>query len=240
MILLPLGGIILNLQADLANATGVLPTANGGTGSATGTWSISGAWAATATGAITLTSGDSFTIAAGGTNKNVVLTPSGTGIVTTAKKMTVTDATAGTGFSTAALVVTGGIAAGDTCFLTNVVAAATGIFQFNGRATIYSPAADKFRLTNPGFSSASTMLLFSLETNAAAAIKRNGATLEVRLADDSGFAAKQSLYERFGSGTPEGNVTAPVGARYSRTDGGAGTSFYVKESGAGNTGWVAK
>lgn len=43
-----------------------------------------------------------------------------------------------------------------------------------------------------------------------------------------------------GSGTPEGAVTAPVGSLYSRTDGGAGTSFYVKESGTGNTGWVAK
>lgn len=43
-----------------------------------------------------------------------------------------------------------------------------------------------------------------------------------------------------GSGTPEGSVTAPVGSLYSRTDGGAGTSLYVKESGTGNTGWVAK
>jgi hypothetical protein len=30
-----------------------------------------------------------------------------------------------------------------------------------------------------------------------------------------------------GAGTPEGNVTAPVGSTYHRTDGGAGTSFYV-------------
>jgi hypothetical protein len=43
-----------------------------------------------------------------------------------------------------------------------------------------------------------------------------------------------------GSGTPEGVITAPIGSTYHRTDGGAGTSFYVKESGAGNTGWVAK
>ena len=43
-----------------------------------------------------------------------------------------------------------------------------------------------------------------------------------------------------GSGTPESSVTAPVGSIYFRTDGGASTSFYVKESGAGNTGWVAK
>lgn len=43
-----------------------------------------------------------------------------------------------------------------------------------------------------------------------------------------------------GTGTPEGAVTAPVGAMYSRTDGGASTTFYVKESGTGNTGWIAK
>ena len=42
------------------------------------------------------------------------------------------------------------------------------------------------------------------------------------------------------SGSPEGSVTASVGSLYSRKDGGAGTSLYVKESGTGNTGWVAK
>lgn len=41
-------------------------------------------------------------------------------------------------------------------------------------------------------------------------------------------------------GTPEGNVEAPVGSLYTRQDGGAGTTLYVKESGTGNTGWVAK
>lgn len=45
---------------------------------------------------------------------------------------------------------------------------------------------------------------------------------------------------RRGAGTPEGNVTAPVGSAYLRTDGGAGTTLYIKESGTGNTGWVAK
>lgn len=43
-----------------------------------------------------------------------------------------------------------------------------------------------------------------------------------------------------GSGTPEGAVTAVVGSLYTRTDGGANTTLYVKESGSGNTGWVAK
>lgn len=41
-----------------------------------------------------------------------------------------------------------------------------------------------------------------------------------------------------GSGSPEGVVTANIGSLYSRTDGGAGTSLYVKESGTGNTGWA--
>lgn len=43
-----------------------------------------------------------------------------------------------------------------------------------------------------------------------------------------------------GTGSPEGVYTAPVGSIFSRTNGGAGTSLYVKESGTGNTGWVAK
>lgn len=43
-----------------------------------------------------------------------------------------------------------------------------------------------------------------------------------------------------GAGTPEGVVTAPVGSLYTRTDGAAATTLYVKETGAAATGWVAK
>ena len=43
-----------------------------------------------------------------------------------------------------------------------------------------------------------------------------------------------------GTATPEGAVSANVGSIFLRTDGGAGTSLYVKESGSGITGWVAK
>lgn len=46
--------------------------------------------------------------------------------------------------------------------------------------------------------------------------------------------------EFMGSGTPEGSVSAAVSSRYVRTDGAGGTCFYVKESGSGATGWVAK
>lgn len=42
-----------------------------------------------------------------------------------------------------------------------------------------------------------------------------------------------------GTNTPEGAQTAPVGSLWLRTNGGAGTSLYVKETGASNTGWTA-
>jgi hypothetical protein len=42
-----------------------------------------------------------------------------------------------------------------------------------------------------------------------------------------------------GTGSPENVVAATVGSIYLRTDGGASTTLYVKESGTGNTGWRA-
>lgn len=43
-----------------------------------------------------------------------------------------------------------------------------------------------------------------------------------------------------GYGSPEGVITAGVGSTYRQIDGGASTTFYVKESGTGNTGWQPK
>lgn len=44
-----------------------------------------------------------------------------------------------------------------------------------------------------------------------------------------------------GAGTPEGSVTADIGSIYLRTDGGVGSSLYVKEEDSGtSTGWQAK
>ncbi len=45
---------------------------------------------------------------------------------------------------------------------------------------------------------------------------------------------------RSGAGSPESAVTGNVCDLYLRTDGGASTTMYIKESGTGNTGWVAK
>lgn len=54
------------------------------------------------------------------------------------------------------------------------------------------------------------------------------------------FLTTTGPIEKWGAGTPEGAVTAVVGSVFHRTDGGAGTCLYIKESGTGNTGWVAK
>lgn len=43
-----------------------------------------------------------------------------------------------------------------------------------------------------------------------------------------------------GAGSPEGVITASVGKLFLRSDGGASTTLYVKQSGTGNTGWIAK
>lgn len=43
------------------------------------------------------------------------------------------------------------------------------------------------------------------------------------------------------AGTPEGQIVGSIGDVALRTDGGAGTTLYIKESGsATDTGWVAK
>ena len=53
-------------------------------------------------------------------------------------------------------------------------------------------------------------------------------------------AAGILLRDLSGAGTPEASVVGTIGSTFRRTDGGAATSFYVKESGVSNTGWVGK
>lgn len=61
--------------------------------------------------------------------------------------------------------------------------------------------------------------------------------------------AQRAFYERVvinaacqfiaGTGTPESAVTGNICDLFMRSDGGAGTALYVKETGTGNTGWSA-
>jgi hypothetical protein len=43
-----------------------------------------------------------------------------------------------------------------------------------------------------------------------------------------------------GTGSPAGVVAAPPGTLYLNLSGGAATTLWVKESGTGTSGWVAK
>ena len=87
---------------------------------------------------------------------------------------------------------------------------------------------------------------FTLGTNQAAVTLAAGQRIYLNAdpTDASGLSRFPSVtgkaFLTSGTGSPEGAVTAPVGSLYSRTDGGAGTTFYVKESGTGNTGWIGK
>jgi Pectate lyase superfamily protein len=65
----------------------------------------------------------------------------------------------------------------------------------------------------------------------------SGSSLRADTRDTSNAFTTHQLNIR-GSGSPEGVVTAAVGSTYQRTDGAAGNSLYIKESGTGNTGWV--
>lgn len=54
----------------------------------------------------------------------------------------------------------------------------------------------------------------------------------------SGTRTDRGLF--VGDGSPEAVVTAQPGSLYCNNSGGAGATLWVKESGSGNTGWVAK
>lgn len=94
--------------------------------------------------------------------------------------------------------------------------ATAGLWIFDARNDAAGSAAEVIRVDH-----ATALTMF-----------KNGAIL-----GDTATTAARDLQ---GTGDPEGSVTAPVGSTYRRKDGGVGTSFYVKETGTGNTGWAAK
>lgn len=69
-----------------------------------------------------------------------------------------------------------------------------------------------------------------------------GASFETRggVANVFNFIRLGDVLLAWGSGDPEGTFPAPQGSTYNRTGGGAATSFYVKEAGSDEFGWVAK
>lgn len=53
------------------------------------------------------------------------------------------------------------------------------------------------------------------------------------------FISNTTAFLSAGIGSPNSVISAPIGSIYTRIDGSSGATFYVKESGTGNTGWVA-
>lgn len=121
------------------------------------------------------------------------------------------------------------------------------VIGWSSRSRMFAPADGVILLQNNATTDFSR-LQFGGTSASFPALARNAAALEVKLADNSDYAALDAKSVRLngmarisaGSGTPEGAVALPVGSMFLRTDGGASTTLYVKESGTGNTGWVAK
>lgn len=116
---------------------------------------------------------------------------------------------------------------------------ASGGFQWSVRGQLTTPSDGNFLFQNWSGSGMGS-ILGGGTTSSFPALTRSGAGWLAQLADLTGYTTVQSLYFRSGTGSPEGSVTAPVGTEYVRTDGTAGTLKYLKETGSGNTGWVAK
>lgn len=97
---------------------------------------------------------------------------------------------------------------------------------------------------------------FSFSTATNLGIYNGGTSTNIRIAAGGGnpfrFIRNTSTHTRFsmtdsnsvqivaGTGDPNGTFSAGVGSLFLRSNGGAGTTLYVKESGSGTTGWVAK
>jgi hypothetical protein len=126
--------------------------------------------------------------------------------------------------------------AGAGTFGGNVSVGNSQLFYWATRATIGSPG-DGIILLQNNAGSDFTSLRFGGSTSSFPALKRSTITLQCRLADDSAYAPFVSSNLQRGTGAPESAVTGVVGDLFQRTDGGAATSLYLKESGSGNTGW---
>jgi hypothetical protein len=135
-------------------------------------------------------------------------------------------------------------------------AGAAGFGQIGGSdIVIYSSSLPQIRILNNdirlavaavfGFASGSptaTAIDTGFARNAAGVWESNNGTLGTfrDMICRNHYLNSTTVRLTSGSGTPEGAVTAPVGSLYTDTAGGALTTLWVKETGAGNTGWVAK
>lgn len=120
------------------------------------------------------------------------------------------------------------IAQGSTGVIENIMLDCSSIVGSTGAGVSLTRTAGTLRSVRIG----STVDILKRATP----ILRSGTMSAISVA----FGVENSAGLYSGASTPEGNVTAVVGSMYTRTDGGANTTLYIKETGTGNTGWVAK
>ena len=126
-------------------------------------------------------------------------------------------------------------------------AASTGYFKWASRSSLYAPGDGLVQLFNHAETGFTRLILGTNDTNGASIVK-NGSDLQFKNGSAAGYCSVEALAYGFssaaldigtGTGDPEGVRTRNVGSLYLRTDGGAGTTLYIKQSGTGNTGWAA-
>lgn len=114
-------------------------------------------------------------------------------------------------------------------------------------SSLSSLAALQAFISNPGSGNTSFAQLL-LQANVARIIVQAGVPLQIY--NDAGTklfeVAGNGLSVTFangvrsitGTGDPNGIEAAPPGSSFSRIDGSAGETYYIKQSGTGNTGWA--
>lgn len=152
------------------------------------------------------------------------------------------DATALTGTTqtiAGAKTFSGAVAVGGVLTLQDGTAALPSIAFTNSPTTgFYRAASNNIGIATAGadrwFLSAGT---FRPATTGAESLGTSSVRLAAVYTDLVGVGATATI--KVGTGSPESAVTATKGSLFLRTDGGAGTCLYVKESDTTNTGWKA-
>jgi hypothetical protein len=112
----------------------------------------------------------------------------------------------------------------------------TGAGTYTGSTTFRHTANSEFTLNAE---SSGTDFTLKLRNDAAGKVYNMDVEGNVRAQDGFKLTASSDVKIIHGTGSPESVYTAAVGSLFLRTDGGSGTTLYVKESGTGNTGWAA-
>src|SRR5262249_34680919 len=128
--------------------------------------------------------------------------------------------------------------AGGIAYVWGSTAAGSGILRVVNSSGTMTVTQDAGISNLASSTSASLATVLSDETGSGVAVFGTSPTFTTQITSPK-VVWSGSVQDLTGSGTPEGNVAAAIGSVYRRTDGGSSTTLYVKESGSGNTGWVA-